>query len=70
MQSHRALQWAETAILTMFLDEPSDSEGEVTLDPHNGSLLAILSVATVILGVYWAPVFDFADRSTRFFLGS
>jgi NADH-quinone oxidoreductase subunit N len=57
-------------VKTMFLDEPSDSDGEVTLDPHNGSLLAILSVATVVLGVYWAPVFDFADRSTRFFLGS
>ena len=65
-----SLYYYARIVKTMFLDEPSDSADEVTLDPHNGSLLAILSVATVILGVYWAPVFDFADRSTRFFLGS
>ena len=53
----------------MFLDNPVGTEGEVRLDLHNGSILALLSVATVVLGVYWAPVFDFADRSTRFFLG-
>jgi len=57
-------------VKTMFFDSPVDTAGEVSLDPHNGSLLAILSIATIILGVYWAPVFDFADRSTRFFLGS
>jgi len=56
-------------VKTMFLDSPLGTEGEVTLDPHNGSLLALLSVATVVLGVYWAPVFEFADRSARFFLG-
>ncbi len=65
-----SLYYYARIVKTMFLDEPSDSEGEVALDPHNGSLLAILSVATVILGVYWAPVFDFADRSTHFFLGN
>jgi len=56
-------------VKTMFLDAPLGTEGQVTLDPHNGSLLAVLSVVTVILGLYWTPVFEFADRSTRFFLG-
>jgi NADH-quinone oxidoreductase subunit N len=56
-------------IKTMFLDTPQGTDGVVTLDAHNGSLLAFLSVATVILGLYWAPVFDFADRSVRFFVG-
>ena len=65
-----SLYYYAKIVKTMFLDEPTDADGEVTLDPHNGSLLAVLSVATVILGVYWAPVFDFADRSTRFFMGS
>jgi NADH-quinone oxidoreductase subunit N len=56
-------------IKTMFLDTPQGTDGVVTLDAHNGSLLAFLSVATVILGLYWTPVFDFADRSIRFFVG-
>lgn len=55
-------------VKTMFLDSPLGTDREITLDPHNGSLLAVLSVATVVLGIYWAPVFDFADRSVRFFL--
>ncbi len=65
-----SLYYYARIVRTMFFDSPVDTAGEVSLDPHNGSLLAILSIATIILGVYWAPVFDFADRSTRFFLGS
>jgi NADH-quinone oxidoreductase subunit N len=65
-----SLYYYVRVVKTMFLDTPVGTEGEVTLDPHNGSLLAVLSVATVILGVYWVPLFDFADRSARFFVGS
>lgn len=64
-----SLYYYARIVKTMFLDQPGEADGEVALDSHNGSLLAVLSVATVILGVYWAPVFDFADRSTRFFMG-
>lgn len=56
-------------VKTMFLDSPLGTDRDVTLDSHNGFLLAVLSVATVVLGVYWAPLFDFADRSAHFFLG-
>jgi NADH-quinone oxidoreductase subunit N len=56
-------------VKTMFLDSPLGTDPEVAIDLHNGSLLAILSIVTVFLGIYWAPVIDFADRSTRFFLG-
>jgi len=56
-------------IKTMFLDMPTGTEGEITLDPHNGSLLAVLSLMTVVLGLYWVPVVEFANRSARFFLG-
>ncbi|MGH7964299.1 MAG: NADH-quinone oxidoreductase subunit N, partial [Candidatus Binatia bacterium] len=56
-------------IKTMFLDAPLGTEGTVAFDSHNGPLLVVLSVVTVVLGLYWAPLFDFADRSTRFFLG-
>lgn len=64
-----SLYYYARIVKTMFIDDPLGTEGEVTLDVHNGSLLAVLSVVTIILGVYWAPIFDFADRSTRFFLG-
>ena len=65
-----SLYYYARIVKTMFLDDPDEGEPQVVLDAHNGSLLAVLSVGTVILGVYWAPVFDFADRSTKFFLGS
>ena len=28
-----------------------------------------LAAATLVMGVYWAPVIGFADRSLRFFTG-
>ena len=64
-----SLYYYVRVIKTMFLDAPLGTEGAVTLDSHNGSLLVLLSVVTVILGLYWAPVFEFADRSAHFFLG-
>jgi len=64
-----SLYYYARIVKTMFLDNPVGTEGEVRLDLHNGSILTVLSLATIILGVYWAPVFDFADRSARFFLG-
>ncbi|MCS6907260.1 MAG: hypothetical protein RML93_05185, partial [Anaerolineales bacterium] len=64
-----SLYYYARIIKTMFLDSPLGTDREVSLDIHNGSLLALLSVVTVVLGVYWAPVLSFADRSARFFLG-
>jgi NADH-quinone oxidoreductase subunit N len=64
-----SLYYYARIVKTMFLDLPLGTEGEVTLDSHNGSLLAALSVLTVVLGVYWTPVIEFANRSTHFFLG-
>lgn len=56
-------------VRTMFLEEPVGGEGVVEVDLHNGVLLGLLTVGTVVLGVFWGPLFDFADRSTRLFLG-
>jgi len=56
-------------VRTMFLDQPVGGEGVVTVDAWNGALLGLLTVATVLLGVAWGPLFDLADRSTHFFLG-
>lgn len=56
-------------VRTMFLDQPAGGEGVVEVDWHNGLLLGLLTVGTVVLGIFWGPLFDFADRSTRFFIG-
>jgi NADH-quinone oxidoreductase subunit N len=64
-----SLYYYARIIKTMFLDTPLGTDGEISLDVRNGSLLAILGVVTIILGIYWAPVFSFADRSVRFFVG-
>jgi hypothetical protein len=39
------------------------------MDWHNGVLLGLLTIATVVLGIFWGPLFDLADRSARFFGG-
>jgi len=53
-------------VRTMFLDQPAGGEGAVLLDWHNGLLLGILTAGTVVLGVAWQPLIDFAGRSTQF----
>jgi len=56
-------------VRTMFLDRPEGGEGIVEVDWHNGVLLGLLTIGTVVLGVFWGPLADFADRSTRLFIG-
>ncbi|MEY4951412.1 MAG: nuoN dehydrogenase subunit [Pseudomonadota bacterium] len=56
-------------VRTMFLEQPIGGEGAVTVDTHNGVLLGVLVAATVLLGLAWSPLMDFADRSARFFVG-
>jgi len=57
-------------IRTMFLDQPEGNEAPVTVSLHNGALLYGLSLATIVLGVYWEPVWHLADRSLHFFVGA
>ena len=50
-------------VRTMFLEQPEEGQGEVEVDLHNGVLLGVLTIATVVLGIFWGPLFDFADLS-------
>jgi hypothetical protein len=52
----------------MVLDFPTGDETPVAIDWSNGLLLGGLTVGTVVLGVYWAPVIAFADRSVHFLI--
>lgn len=56
-------------VRTMFLEQPVGGEGGVVVDRHNGWLLGALVALTLVLGLAWGPVMDFADRSARFLLG-
>jgi NADH-quinone oxidoreductase subunit N len=65
-----SLYYYARIVRTMFLDFPDGSEQPVTVGLHNGALMWALTGATVVIGIYWAPVIALADRSVRFFTGS
>jgi NADH-quinone oxidoreductase subunit N len=56
-------------IKTMFFDQPLGDEGTVVFDSWNYGLMGVLACATIIFGLYWRPVLDFASRSLTFFTG-
>lgn len=61
-----SLYYYARIVRTMFLDFPDGSETVISVDPRNRAVLGCLMVLTILLGVYWAPLIDFADRSIRF----
>lgn len=64
-----SLYYYARVVRTMFFDFPDGSETPVVVGWHNGLLMGGLSVLTIVLGIYWAPVIGLADRSLRFFMG-
>jgi NADH-quinone oxidoreductase subunit N len=64
-----SLYYYARIVRTMFLDFPAGGEGTVAVDMSNGILLRLLTACTIVLGVYWAPVIDLANRSVRFIMG-
>jgi NADH-quinone oxidoreductase subunit N len=56
-------------IKAMFLEEPEADAPRLSVDFWNYGLMAVLAIATVLLGLYPPPMLDFADRSIRFFTG-
>jgi NADH-quinone oxidoreductase subunit N len=69
LNSVLSLFYYAKVVRTMFLEQPEGGEGPVRVDVHNGVLLGALAIATVVLGVAWWPLADFAGRSARFFVG-
>ena len=63
-----SLYYYARIVRTMFLDLPIDGDPTMVADTHNSLLVGLLMLATIVFGVYWAPVIDFADRSL-FFVG-
>lgn len=54
----------------MYLENTDDlTLTRLPISPSALVLLAIFAVPTVLLGVYWAPLFDWATSSVKFFAG-
>ncbi|HUO05634.1 MAG TPA: NADH-quinone oxidoreductase subunit N [Candidatus Binataceae bacterium] len=56
-------------VRTMFLDQPKGDEVAVRFEAWNYGLMGVLACATILFGVYWAPIISFASRSIGFFTG-
>lgn len=69
LNSVLSLYYYARVVRAMFLDFPEGGEGLVAVDWSNGTLLGVLVAATVVLGLYWAPVIALAERSVRFAAG-
>jgi NADH-quinone oxidoreductase subunit N len=63
-----ALYYYARIVRTMYLDLPVDGDPVMVADTHNSLLIGLLVLGTLVFGVYWAPVIDFANRSL-FFVG-
>ncbi len=64
-----SLYYYARIVRTMFLDQPSGDEETVVVDWSTGGLVGVLTIGTIVFGIYWIPVINLADRSVRFFLG-
>ena len=64
-----SLYYYARIIRTMFLDQPVGGEETVEVQWSMGGMLAVLTLGTLVFGLYWTPVINIADRSVRFFLG-
>ena len=62
-----SLYYYARIVRVMFLDFPDGTEVPIAIDWRNSALLGCLTALTILLGVYWAPLINFADSSLHFF---
>jgi len=63
-----SLYYYAGVVKTMFFDFPRPSDQEVKTTPDATALLGLLSVLTVLFGLYWGPLVAFTNRSLSFFI--
>jgi NADH-quinone oxidoreductase subunit N len=66
LNSVLALYYYARIVRAMYLDNPVDGDPVMKSDLPNSILIGVMALATVVFGVYWAPVIDFAERSLLF----
>jgi len=73
-----SLYYYARIVRTMFLDLPHPDDPPVQIGPEGRwwervvsvqMLTGVFAVFTLVFGIYWAPIIDFADQSIRFFRG-
>ena len=62
-----SLYYYARVVKVMFLDFPEPSDSTIELDPSSATLLGLLSVMTLVLGIYWGPLVSFTKQSLQFF---
>ncbi len=62
-----SLYYYARIVKTMFLDTPTE-DGQVTVAVRILPLLLLLTVPTVVLGIFWEPLFRYTNQSLSFFI--
>jgi NADH-quinone oxidoreductase subunit N len=63
-----SLYYYAKVVKTMFLDAPDPGDQTICVAAKNFTLLIPLTVLTVVLGVYFAPLAQYTSQSLQFFV--
>jgi NADH-quinone oxidoreductase subunit N len=62
-----SLYYYAKVVRTMFLDSPDPTDKEIAVGANSFTLLIPLTLLTIILGIYFSPLANYANQSLRFF---
>ena len=62
-----SLYYYAKVVKTMFLDSPDSADKAISVPANNFTLLIPLTVLTIVLGIYFSPLAQYANQSLRFF---
>ena len=54
-------------MVVMYMQEPDEGIAKLEVGPIASGIVAITAVATLVLGLLWAPLFDMAEKATLYF---
>ena len=57
-------------LVVMYMQEPEGSYSQDTSMPVASATIGLAAVATLVLGLYWGPLYEVAKQATIFFAGS
>ncbi|HET8562285.1 MAG TPA: NADH-quinone oxidoreductase subunit N [Candidatus Binatia bacterium] len=63
-----SLYYYAKVVKTMFLDYPDPTDKEIAVAANGFTLLIPLTLLTIILGIYFSPLANYANQSLRFFI--
>ncbi len=61
-----ALYYYARIVKAMYLENPVDGDPIMVADLPNSILVGVMVAGTVVFGVYWTPVINFAEQSIQF----